>query len=74
MGVAYSLLAASLWPGVAFVVPKRALATAYGVMQSIQNLGLAVLFISAGKIVDVKGYLMLELFFLAFLCGEYSRY
>uniref|UniRef100_H2YW98 Lysosomal dipeptide transporter MFSD1 n=1 Tax=Ciona savignyi TaxID=51511 RepID=H2YW98_CIOSA len=43
MGVSYSLLACALWPMVAFLVPQHQLATAYGFMQSIQNLGLAVI-------------------------------
>lgn len=30
MGVSYSLLAASLWPMVALIVPKHQLGTAYG--------------------------------------------
>ena len=37
-------------------------------MQAIQNLGLAVVPIIAGHIVDENGYLMLEVFFLAMLC------
>ena len=45
MGIAYSILAASLWPMVAFLVPKKMLGTAYGMMQSIQNLGLAVMYV-----------------------------
>lgn len=36
-------------------------------MQAIQNLGLAVVPIVAGYIVDHNGYLMLEVFFLAML-------
>ncbi|XP_002740942.1 lysosomal dipeptide transporter MFSD1-like [Saccoglossus kowalevskii] len=68
MGLAYSLLACALWPLVAFVVPENQLGTAYGCMQSIQNLGLAVIAIVAGQMVDVKGYLLLEVFFLAWLC------
>ena len=36
-------------------------------MQAIQNLGLAVVPIVAGYIVDNNGYLMLEVFFLAML-------
>jgi len=67
IGVAYSLLAASLWPCVAFLVEPRALGTAYGVMQSIQNLGLALLFLSVGAVVDARGYLTLELYFLIWL-------
>ena len=39
-------------------------------MQSIQNLGLAVISIVAGKIVDERGYLALEVFFQICLCGE----
>lgn len=38
-------------------------------MQSIQNLGLAVISQVAGMIVDQKGYLVLEVFFCAWLCG-----
>ncbi len=68
LGVAYSLLAASLWPSVAYVIPERALGTAYGAMQAIQNLGLGLLFFSAGAILDAKGYFMLEIYFLAWLC------
>jgi MFS family permease len=45
MGIAYSILAASLWPLVAFLVPKQMLGTAYGLMQSIQNLGLAIMYV-----------------------------
>jgi len=43
-------------------------------MQSIQNLGLAVISQVAGKIVDQKGYLVLEVFFCAWLCGKCSNY
>ncbi|XP_035693514.1 major facilitator superfamily domain-containing protein 1-like [Branchiostoma floridae] len=68
MGVSYSLLACALWPIVAFIIPENQLGTAYGFMQSIQNLGLAVISIVAGSIVDQKGYLLLEVFFLAWLC------
>lgn len=39
-------------------------------MQAIQNLGLAVVAIVAGKIVDTKGYLVYEVFNCALLCCE----
>ena len=39
-------------------------------MQSIQNLGLAVISQVAGTIVDKKGYLVLEVFFCAWLCSK----
>lgn len=38
-------------------------------MQSIQNLGLAVVSMLAGMILDARGYILLEVFFLALLCG-----
>uniref|UniRef100_H3AYP1 Lysosomal dipeptide transporter MFSD1 n=1 Tax=Latimeria chalumnae TaxID=7897 RepID=H3AYP1_LATCH len=68
LGLGYSLLACALWPMVAFVVPDHQLGTAYGFMQSIQNLGLAVISITAGAILDTRGYLFLEVFFSACLC------
>ncbi|XP_054901508.1 major facilitator superfamily domain-containing protein 1 isoform X2 [Poeciliopsis prolifica] len=68
LGLSYSLLACALWPMVAFVVPEHQLGTAYGFMQSIQNLGLAVIAIGVGVIVDIRGYLVLEVFFCACIC------
>ncbi|UJR07131.1 hypothetical protein I4U23_011419 [Adineta vaga] len=68
MGISYSILAASLWPLVAFLVPKKMLGTAYGFMQSIQNLGLALMNIFTGLILDSYGYFMLEIFFI--ICLE----
>ncbi|XP_074046928.1 lysosomal dipeptide transporter MFSD1 isoform X2 [Macrotis lagotis] len=65
LGVSYSLLACALWPMVAFVVPDHQLGTAYGFMQSIQNLGLAIIAIVAGEILDNSGYFLLEIFFIA---------
>ncbi|CAF0745450.1 unnamed protein product [Didymodactylos carnosus] len=67
MGIAYSILAASLWPMVAFLVPKQLLGTAYGLMQAIQNLGLAVMNIFTGLILDSYGYFLLEIFFIVSL-------
>ncbi|PSN30823.1 Major facilitator superfamily domain-containing protein 1 [Blattella germanica] len=52
LGVAYSMLASALWPMVALVIPEYQLGTAYGIAQSVQNLGLAVITLAAGKIVD----------------------
>ena len=37
-------------------------------MQAVQNLGLAIVTIISGLIVDKAGYLILEVFFLAMLC------
>lgn len=68
MGVSYSMLASALWPMVALVVPEYQLGTAYGIMQAVQNLGMAVVTMLAGRIVDGQGYLVLEVFFLGWLC------
>lgn len=38
LGISYSILAAALWPCVAFVVPERILGTAFGVITALQNL------------------------------------
>ena len=40
-------------------------------MQSIQNLGLALIAMAAGAILDKKGYLVLEVFFCACICRQY---
>lgn len=45
MGIAYAILAASLWPLVALIVPKQILGTAYGLMQSILSLGLGIMYV-----------------------------
>ena len=42
-------------------------------MQSIQNLGLALISMLAGLIVDTKGYLVLEMFYMIWLCGGYCQ-
>ena len=68
MGIAYSILASSLWPLVGYLVHENALGTAYGTMQAIQNAGLAVISIIAGLLLDQYGYLVLELFFCMCLC------
>ncbi|CAG0878892.1 unnamed protein product [Darwinula stevensoni] len=68
LGFMYSLLASSLWPIVALVLPEHQLGTAYGLVQAVQNLGLAVITMVAGNIVDSKGYFVLETFFLTWLC------
>ncbi|XP_078495475.1 lysosomal dipeptide transporter MFSD1 [Ciona intestinalis] len=68
MGVSYSLLACALWPMVAFLVPQHQLATAYGFMQSIQNLGLAIISLASGSILDSSGYFVLEIFYCACIC------
>ncbi|MFH1132558.1 MAG: MFS transporter [Pseudomonadota bacterium] len=52
LGIAFSLVPAAMWPAVALIVEERRLGTAYGVMTSIQNLGLFAFPILAGMITD----------------------
>merc|ERR1712038_1691729 len=67
MGISYSLLASALWPIAALIIPEHQLGTAYGFMQAIQNLGLALCAMLAGLIVDMFGYIWLEIFFVFWL-------
>ncbi|XP_025832730.1 major facilitator superfamily domain-containing protein 1 isoform X2 [Agrilus planipennis] len=68
MGLAYSMLASGLWPLVALIVPQNQLGTAYGLCQSVQNLGLALANYIAGNIVDHAGYFWSEIYFITNLC------
>ena len=52
MGVVYSILASSLWPAVPFVVAPSAVGLAYGLMNSLQNIGLAIYPLIVGAILD----------------------
>ncbi|KAH8302010.1 hypothetical protein KR044_001800 [Drosophila immigrans] len=69
MGLSYSMLAASLWPLVALIIPEYQLGTAYGFCQSVQNLGLAVITILAGIIADhsKEDHTWVQLFFISWL-------
>ena len=70
IGISYSMLAASLWPMVNLLVESHQLGTAYGLMQSWQNLGLAVIAIAVGAIAE-KGWIQIEIFFSACVSCEY---
>lgn len=67
LGVGYAIMCSALWPLVALVVPQQQLGTAYGVMQAIQNLGLAVTANVTGMLVDWKGYINVEMFFVLWI-------
>ncbi|CAB4062332.1 unnamed protein product [Lepeophtheirus salmonis] len=67
MGMSYSLLASALWPICTLIVPIERLGTAFGIMQAIQNLGLAIVPLGAGVIVDNYGYIWLEIYFIFWL-------
>ena len=53
LGISLSLVPAAMWPAVARLVEEKRLGTAYGIMTSIQNLGLFAFPMLAGKITDL---------------------
>ncbi len=52
LGIAFSLVPASMWPSMVKLVPEKQIGTAYGLMYSIQNLGLWGFPLIAGLILD----------------------
>lgn len=54
LGIAFSLVPAAMWPSVARIVEEKRLGTAYGMMFSLQNLGLFAVPILAGWITDIS--------------------
>lgn len=52
LGIAFSLVPAALWPSVPYIVNEKRLGTAYGLMASVQNLGLWGIPILAGIVTD----------------------
>jgi MFS family permease len=54
LGVAFSLVPAAMWPSMVKLVREKEIGTAYGLMYSIQNLGLWGFPITAGLILDAS--------------------
>ncbi|MCK4663889.1 MAG: MFS transporter [Bacteroidales bacterium] len=52
LGIAFSLIPAAMWPAVAKIVDESRLGTAYGLMFSIQNIGLWAFPILIGLVLD----------------------
>ena len=52
LGIAFSLIPAAMWPSMVKLVKDRQIGTAYGLMYSIQNLGLWGFPLLAGIILD----------------------
>ncbi|VDP03114.1 unnamed protein product [Soboliphyme baturini] len=71
-GVSYSLLASCFWPCVSYIVPNKVMATAYGVVTSVQNLGMALVYLYIGDLIENAGYFVLEIHFIAWLSGKAS--
>jgi len=54
LGLSYSMMASSLWPGVAYVVPASGVGTAYGLMTALQNFGSGTMPLIAGVLLDAN--------------------
>lgn len=54
LGVAFSLVPAAMWPSLVKLVDEKEIGTAYGLMYSIQNLGLWGVPLLAGYILDAS--------------------
>ena len=54
LGIAFSLVPAAMWPTMVRLVDDKQIGTAYGLMYSIQNLGLFAFPILAGKVLDIS--------------------
>jgi hypothetical protein len=52
LGIAFSLIPAAMWPSVTKIVTQSRIGTAYGLMFSIQNLGLWGFTLLIGKVLD----------------------
>jgi len=52
LGIAFSLVPASMWPSVAKIVDEKRIGSAYGFMFSVQNIGLWIFPILAGLVLD----------------------
>ena len=63
----YTIVAASYWPLVGLIVEKSQIATAYGIMCSMNNLFWGLLSIVSGFIVDISGYFVLEIMYSSLL-------
>ncbi|MFA9392267.1 MAG: MFS transporter [Prolixibacteraceae bacterium] len=58
LGISFSLVPAAMWPAVSKIVPLQKIGTAYGMMFSLQNLGLFAVPILAGWILDKTNVLV----------------
>lgn len=61
------MVASTLWPLITLIVQKNQEGTAFGIAQAVQNLGLALISMLAGSIVDEYGYECLEIFFAGWM-------
>jgi MFS family permease len=55
MGLSFSVVPAVIWPATAMLVGPSRLGTAYGLVNVLQNVGLAVCNMTAGWLIDAAG-------------------
>ena len=65
LGFGYSLVPAAMWPSVPKIVPDKVLGTAYSLIYWVQNLGLMLFKMTAGKILtNTGGAVLVEIMFV----------
>lgn len=64
IGLSFSLVPAALWPSIPILIEEENIATAYGAMTSIQNLGLALFNLATGPLLVIGP----NIFVLLFVC------
>lgn len=64
IGLSFSLVPAALWPSIPILIDEENIATAYGAMTSIQNLGLALFNLATGPLLIIGP----NIFVLLFVC------
>ena len=76
LGISYSLVPSALWPSVPGMVPLKQLGTAYSIIYYIQNIGLMLVPIGIGHVIDhhtdargIADFTMPTLIFAAFGAG-----
>ena len=52
LGIAFSLVPSALWPSVPKIIPMKLLGSAYAIIFYIQNIGLSMVPILIGKVLD----------------------
>jgi MFS family permease len=66
IGLSFSLVPAALWPSIPLLIEEENIATAYGAMTSIQNLGLALFNLATGPLLIIGP----NIFMLLFVCVD----
>ncbi len=66
LGIGYSLVPAAMWPSVPKIIPEKNLGTAYSLIYWVQNMGMMLVPIWVGRILDTSGNpVHVEILFIA---------